>query len=88
VLLVVAGILFVIWIAGFAFFRAVVGGAIHIILLIAIIALVWHLVSEHSGPRGSPGAASATSGEHAVMSPSDVAVVQRQTRLKTERAEF
>lgn len=58
-LLLIALVLFVIWIVGFGFFRAVVGLAIHFVLLLAIIALVWHLLSRHSGARASNGATSA-----------------------------
>jgi hypothetical protein len=57
--LIIALALFVIWIVGFGFFRAVVGGAIHFILLLAVIVLVWHLLSRHSGMQGTGGATSA-----------------------------
>jgi hypothetical protein len=59
VFLIIALVLFVVWVVGFGFFRAVVGGAIHIILLIAVIALVWHFVAGHSG-RGAAGPTNAT----------------------------
>lgn len=50
--LTLALIVFVVWVVGFAFFRAAVGGAIHILLLIVVIALVWHFASAHrGGPR-------------------------------------
>jgi hypothetical protein len=58
-LLIIALVLFVIWIVGFGFFRAMVGFAIHLILLLAIIALVWHLLSRHSGAQSVAGATSA-----------------------------
>ena len=51
--LTIAVILLVLWIVGFGFFRAVVGGAIHVLLLIAIIALVWHFVSGHARRPGA-----------------------------------
>lgn len=51
-LLIIALALFVIWIVGFAFFRAMVGGAIHFILLLAVVVLVWHLLSRHSRAQG------------------------------------
>ena len=65
--LIIAVVLFAVWVVGFAFFRAVVGGAIHLILLIAVIALIWHLVSGHSGAGASPRAASAASSVHVIV---------------------
>jgi Family of unknown function (DUF5670) len=62
VFLIIALVLFVLWIVGFAFFRAILGGAIHLILVIAIIVLVWYFVAGHSSPRVSRGDGSTTSG--------------------------
>jgi uncharacterized membrane protein YqjE len=53
VFLIIALVLFVVWVIGFAFFRAMAGGLVHLILVVAIIALVWHLVSRHSTGPGS-----------------------------------
>lgn len=61
-LLIIALLLFVVWIVGFAFFRAMVGGAIHVILLIAIIALIWHFASRHSSASPSGRASVAAGG--------------------------
>jgi hypothetical protein len=52
--LIIALVLFVVWVVGFGFFRTVVGGAIHIILLIAVIALAWHFIAGHSGRGAAP----------------------------------
>jgi hypothetical protein len=43
-LLVIALVLFVLWILGFTAFH-VTTGLIHILLVLAVIALVWHLVA-------------------------------------------
>ncbi len=41
-----AGIaLFVLWLLGFLLLKKVVGGIIHIVLIIAIIAIAWHFIS-------------------------------------------
>jgi hypothetical protein len=47
-ILTIAIIVFVLWLVGFGFFRAAVGGAIHLLLLIAIIAVVWYFLAGHS----------------------------------------
>ena len=51
--LIIALVLFVIWIIGFGFFRAMAGGMIHLVLLVAVVALVWHVVSRHSADRSA-----------------------------------
>jgi hypothetical protein len=56
VLLTIALILFVVWIVGFALFRVVIGGGIHFILILALIALVWHLVSGPARARSRAAA--------------------------------
>ncbi|HZU32592.1 MAG TPA: lmo0937 family membrane protein [Candidatus Angelobacter sp.] len=43
-LLLLAIILFVAWILGFAAFH-VAGGLIHLLLIFAVISLIWHLVT-------------------------------------------
>jgi uncharacterized membrane protein YqjE len=59
-LLIVALIVFVVWVIGFGFFRAAVGGVIHILLLIAIIALAWHFLSGHAREANTPATSPVT----------------------------
>ena len=47
--LTIAVVLFVLWALGFFIFP-VVGGIIHILLIIAVIAIVWHFIKGRSGP--------------------------------------
>jgi hypothetical protein len=58
-LLTIAVILFVLWLVGFGFFRAAVGGMIHIVLLIAIVVAVWYFLAGRS--RTTAGATSSIS---------------------------
>jgi uncharacterized membrane protein YqjE len=51
--LVIGIVLLVVWILGFALFRAVAGGLIHIVLILAVIAIVWHVVSTRNHPAGT-----------------------------------
>jgi hypothetical protein len=46
----IAGVLFVLWLLGFLIFP-IAGGLIHIVLVIALIALVWHFVAGR--PKGA-----------------------------------
>ena len=39
----IAGVLFVLWLLGFGFHVA--GGLIHILLVLAVIAIIWHFVA-------------------------------------------
>ena len=43
----IAGVLVVLWLLGFGFHIA--GGLIHILLVLAIIAVVWHFVAGRKG---------------------------------------
>jgi hypothetical protein len=58
-LLTIAVILLVLWLVGFGFFRAAVGGAIHIVLLLAIVVAVWYFLAGRS--RATAGTTSAVS---------------------------
>jgi uncharacterized membrane protein len=56
-LLIIAGVLFLVWFVGFSFFRAVVGGAIHLILLLVLVIFIWHLIAHsHRSRHGAPTA--------------------------------
>lgn len=46
--LAIAIVLLVLWMLGFGVFH-VAGGLIHILIVIAVIALVWHFVAGRSG---------------------------------------
>jgi|GEM_PF-1103804 uncharacterized protein DUF5670 len=50
--LVIGLVLLGIWLIGFGLFRAVVGGIIHVVLIFALFALVWHFVSHASHATG------------------------------------
>lgn len=43
VLLIIGGVFVVIWLLGFLLFH--LGGIIHLALVVAVIAIVWHLVT-------------------------------------------
>lgn len=43
-LLLLAIILFILWLLGFVAFH-IAGGFIHILIVIAVIALIWHLIA-------------------------------------------
>ena len=43
-LLIIGGVLLVLWLLGFLIFKKVVGGVIHILLIIAVIALAIHFL--------------------------------------------
>jgi len=57
--LVIGLVLLGIWLIGFGLFRAVVGGLIHVVLILALFALVWHFVSHASHATGGSASASA-----------------------------
>jgi hypothetical protein len=42
--LTIALVLLVLWACGFFLFPAAVGGLIHILLIIAVIAIIWHFI--------------------------------------------
>jgi hypothetical protein len=55
--LVIGLVLLGVWLIGFGLFRAVVGGLIHVVLILALFALAWHFVSHAShATGGSPSA--------------------------------
>ena len=43
-------IILIVWLLGFLLLKKVVGAAIHILLLIAIVAIAWHFIGPHVGP--------------------------------------
>ncbi len=43
-------VLLVLWVLGFLLFKKIVGTAIHLLLLIAAAAIVWHFIGPHVGP--------------------------------------
>ncbi|MDB4917676.1 MAG: hypothetical protein JWM95_5320 [Gemmatimonadetes bacterium] len=43
-MLTIGVVLFVVWFLGFMLLRKVVGAVIHVVLLIAIVAIAWHFV--------------------------------------------
>ena len=57
-LLIIGLVLLGVWIIGFALFRAIVGGFIHVVLVLAVIALAWHFLA--GGRQPSPTGTSAS----------------------------
>lgn len=43
-------ILLIAWVLAFLLFKKVVGAAIHLLLVIAILAIAWHFLGPHLGP--------------------------------------
>ena len=43
-ILTIGLVLFVVWFLGFMLMRKVLGGIIHLVLIIAIVAIAWHFV--------------------------------------------
>jgi hypothetical protein len=43
-------ILLIAWLLAFLLFKKVVGAAIHLLLIIAILAIAWHFLGPHLGP--------------------------------------
>jgi hypothetical protein len=43
-------ILLIAWLLGFLLLKKVVGAAIHLLLIIAIVAIAWHFIGPHMGP--------------------------------------
>lgn len=58
--LIIGIILLVVWILGISLFRAIAGGLIHIVLVLAVIAIVWHFVSTRNHPAATTSGASAS----------------------------
>lgn len=57
--LIIGLVLLGIWLIGFGLFRAIVGGMIHVVLIIALFALAWHFLSHASHATGGGTPASA-----------------------------
>jgi hypothetical protein len=57
--LIIGLVLLAIWLIGFGLFRAVVGGMIHVVLIIALFALAWHFISHSQHATGGATSASA-----------------------------
>lgn len=51
-LLVLAAILIILWIAGY-FVLAIGGGLIHVLLVIAIVAIAWHIITMSRSGGGT-----------------------------------
>ena len=60
--LVIGLVLLGIWLIGFGLFRSIVGGMIHVVLIIALFALAWHFLSHASHATGGSTSASAMLG--------------------------
>lgn len=43
-ILTVGIVLLVVWLLGFMLLRKVVGGIIHVVLMIAIVVIIWHFI--------------------------------------------
>ena len=43
-------ILLIAWVIAFLLFKKVVGAAIHLLLIIAVVAIAWHFIGPHLGP--------------------------------------
>jgi hypothetical protein len=50
--LIIGLVLLGIWLIGFGLFRTIVGGAIHLVLIIAVFALAWHFLSHSKRATG------------------------------------
>jgi fatty acid desaturase len=57
--LIIGLVLLCVWLIGFGLFRAIVGGMIHVVLIIALFALAWHFLSHSSHASGGGTSASA-----------------------------
>ena len=57
--LIIGLVLLGVWVIGFGLFRAIVGGMIHVVLIIALFALAWHFISHSSHATGGDTHASA-----------------------------
>ena len=60
--LIIGLVLLGVWIIGFGMFRAIVGGMIHVVLVLAVIALAWHFVSSGRGAAAGGSGASVDRG--------------------------
>jgi hypothetical protein len=50
--LIIGLVLLGVWLIGFGLFRAIVGGMIHVVLIIALFALAWHFLSHAKHATG------------------------------------
>jgi hypothetical protein len=57
--LIIGLVLLGVWLVGFGLFRAIVGGMIHVVLIIALFALAWHFLSHAKRASGGSPSASA-----------------------------
>jgi hypothetical protein len=57
--LIIGLVLLGVWLVGFGLFRAVVGGMIHVVLIIALFALAWHFLAHSSRATGGSTSADA-----------------------------
>lgn len=57
--LIIGLVLLGIWLIGFGLFRAIVGGMIHVLLILALFALAWHFLSRAKHATGGSPSASA-----------------------------
>ena len=57
--LIIGLVLLGVWLIGFGLFRAIVGGMIHVVLIIALFALAWHFLSHAKHATGGAPSASA-----------------------------
>ncbi|MFI5249276.1 MAG: DUF5670 family protein [Gemmatimonadales bacterium] len=57
--LIIGLVLLGVWLIGFGLFRAIVGGMIHVVLIIALFALAWHFLSRAKHATGGGPSASA-----------------------------
>jgi uncharacterized membrane protein len=52
VFLIIGLVLLGIWLIGFGLFRAIVGGVIHVFLILALFLLAWHFISHSRHATG------------------------------------
>lgn len=52
VYLIIGLVLLAIWLIGFGLFRAIVGGVIHVFLILALFLLAWHFISHSRHATG------------------------------------
>jgi hypothetical protein len=50
VILTIGVILLIAWLLAFLLLKKVVGAAVHLLLIIAIVAIAWHFIGPHLGP--------------------------------------
>ena len=70
--LTLAVILFILWILGFGVFH-VAGALIHILIVLALISVIWHLIAGRRAVFQRDGHPPAVDGRHAVRNRGEVA---------------